>query len=220
MKNERSVDAFKALASRAGMCPATALLEPVAGGEPTEEGQSWRLPKQELLECVCDGASVGGQSFFECLIRAPWESGVFNVLIDTANAFDPASLDTQLAERLLWVRVTSSKQLVRAMDLLLRDDNFALVAADLRGFAAKELHAIQPFAWYRLQRLAHQRAGGCVVFSDSPSVRCADRRMRLSGSRRIGDLDSTREELLASLEGTVRYQNKGKVLSGDEEQVG
>jgi hypothetical protein len=170
------------------------------------------FPKRQMLECVCEGASVGGHSFLELLMRAPWDSGIFTVLVDSANAFDPASWDAELMEHLLWVRVANAKQLVRALDLLLRDDNFALVAADTRGIEARELQSIQPFAWYRLQRLAHQRAGGCVIFTDTPSVRCADRRTLLSENRVLDDLDRTREDLLVRLERSVCSQGRGQVL--------
>jgi len=223
---------FREAADRVGLCPATALLDPAehqqgaaaegdraaaAGRIPQNafdlSGESWRLPKRQLLECVCAGASVGGQSLLECLLRAKWESGVFSAVIDAAHALDPASLGSDLSERLLWVQVKGVQQLVRALDLLLRDDNFALVAADLRGLPAREIHAIQPFSWYRLQRLAHQRAGGCVIFSDLPSVRCADHRVLLSQPRSLDDLDRRRIDLLDDLEGSVRLHNRGQVLA-------
>jgi hypothetical protein len=250
-----TLEAFRAVADRAGMCPAAALLEPSALSssalssdgalEGTAEGAleedevgrtdwgNWEdrvnqedredavgicsgraghLPKRQMVECVCEGASVGGYSFFEGLMRARWESGIFSVLVDAANAFDPGSFDAELTEHLLWVRVANAQQLVRALDLLLRDDNFALVAADTRGMALKELQSIQPFVWYRLQRLAHQRAGGCVIFSETPCVRCADRRTLLSAGRVLGDLDRPRQDLLATLQGAIRYQNRGEVL--------
>jgi len=225
MAVNRSVDAFKALAGRTGMCPAAALLDPVervgaagsvelANGQlESEMGEPWQLPKRQLLECVCAGASVGGQSLLESLLQAPWDSGVFNALIDASNALDPCSLQEGLGERLLWVQVRGAAQLLRSLDLLLRDDNFALVAADVRGVAANELQSIPPFAWYRLQRLAHQRAGGCVIFSDGPSVRCADRRMLLSRPRSLEDLDRTRADLLSELKTSVRMHNRGQVLA-------
>jgi hypothetical protein len=226
---------FRKAADGAGLCPAAALLDPSEsqqimaadrntpntqntqntrniGNTLDASGESWRLPKRQMLECVCAGASVGGQSLLECLLRAKWESGAFSAVIDAAHALDPASLDSGLGERLLWVQVAGAKQLVRALDLLLRDDNFALVAADLRGLPAKELQAIQPFSWYRLQRLAHQRAGGCVIFSDLPSVRCADQRMLLAQPRSLDDLDRRRIDLLSDLEGSVRLHNRGQVL--------
>ena len=198
------------------MCPAAALLAPAEETQPEAEpevGAPWELPKRQLLECVCEGASVGGQSLLECLLRAPWETGVINALVDASCSLDPATLLDGVSERLLWVQVRGSQQLVRALDLLLRDDNFALVAADLRGLPAAQLQAIQPFAWYRLQRLAHQRAGGCVILSDAPSVRCADRRMRLSKHRSLKDLDRCRTDLLSALERTARTYNRGQVLA-------
>lgn len=228
MATKQSADAFKALAGRTGMCPAAALLEPASAADSTEEpaetelevGSPWELPKRQLLECVCEGASVGGQSLLECLLRAPCETGVFNALIDASCSLDPATLLDGIGERLLWVQVRGSQQLVRALDLLLRDDNFALVAADLRGVPVAQLQAIQPFAWYRLQRLAHQRAGACVILSDTPSVRCADRRMRLSECRRLEDLDRCRTDLLSALERSARTYNRGQVLRSEAALAG
>ncbi len=239
MSGKTSVEAFKALADRAGMCPAAALLDPLDPLDPlnaadtpdpqalksgaksvgarslrsggADWGQGWSLPRCQLWECVCAGPSVGGHSLLESWLRAPWETGAYHALVDTAWSLDPETLRDGLAERLLWVPVRGPEQLVKALDLLLRDDNFALVAADLRGLPAGQLRGIQPFVWYRLQRLAHQRAGGAVVFSPVPSVRCADRRIQLLASRRIEDLDQTRESLLEVLEVTVRSYPKGQL---------
>jgi hypothetical protein len=178
---------------------------------PGDPGQAWALPKRQLWECVCAGPSVGGQSLLECFWRAPWRTGAYHALVDTASGLDPETLCDGLGERLLWVPVRGPEQAVRALDLLLRDDNFALVAADLRGLSASQLQTIQPFAWYRLQRLAHQRAGGAVILSAAPSVRCADRRIRLAEPRQLEDLDRSREALLKDFEARVRSYPRGRL---------
>ena len=230
MSGKASVQAFKALADQAGMCPAAALLDPdemavetadAAGrgssgvspsrADPEDGGQVWSLPRRQLWECVCGGPSAGGQSLLESLLRAPWRTGAYNALVDTSLGLDPETLPERLAERLLWVPVRGPEQVIQALDLLLRDDNFALVAADLRGLSMAQLRGIQPFAWYRLQRLAHQRAGGAVVLSEAASVRCADRRILLAEPRRIEDLDRSREALLEGLEATTRSYPKGQL---------
>lgn len=241
MSRKTSVLAFKALADRVGMCPAAALLDPqetaagIAGdgqkvcrlgrsgileesgpferseAEVEDWGRAWSLPRRQLWECVCAGPSVGGQSLLECWLRADWQTGAYHALVDASLGLDPETLADGLAERLLWVPVRGPDQMVKALDLLLRDDNFALVAADLRGLSVAHLRGIQPFVWYRLQRLAHQRAGGAVVFSSMPSVRCADRRIQLATPRRIDDLDRPRESLLDLLEATVRSYPKGQL---------
>jgi hypothetical protein len=169
-----------------------------------------------MLECICGGASVGGQSLLECLLRAPWESGVFNALIDTARSLDPESLCRGLGTRLLWVPVRGAQALIQALDILLRDENFSLVAADLRGLGKRDLAGIQPFVWYRLQRLVHQRQGGCVLLTDRASVRCADRRLQLNQPRRLGDLDERRVDLLAAVEASASFRNRGQVYDGNE----
>lgn len=224
------MEAFKALADRAGMCPAAALLDPeemaeepagaadrgtlgelADGAGPEGWGQAWSLPRRQLWECVCAGPSVGGQSLLECWFRASWSTGAYHALVDTSRGLDPETLQDGLGERLLWVPVRGPEQAVKALDLLLRDDNFALVAADLRGLGAAELGEIQPFVWYRLQRLAHERAGGAVVLSKAASVRCADRRILLDEPRRIGDLDRSRESLLDDLEAATRSYPRGQL---------
>jgi hypothetical protein len=215
-----SRQAFKKLADHAGMYPAAALLDPQESEaadfadrpeRPDPVGQAWSLPKRQLWECVCTGPSAGGQSLLECLLRAPWQSGAYHALIDTASSLDPETLHDGLGERLLWVPVRGAEQAVRALDLLLRDDNFALVAADLRGLSAEADHRIQPFAWYRLQRLAHQRAGGALILSTSPRIRCADRRIFLDQSHSLADLDASRDTLLYQLEATTRSYARGQI---------
>ncbi|MEO0511093.1 MAG: hypothetical protein AAF065_14680 [Verrucomicrobiota bacterium] len=225
MAREDTAGIFKALAGKTGMCPATALLDPVKVAEQpigadyggasllSTEGKSpaWELPQRQMIECVCTGPSVGGQSFLECLINASWPSGVFTALVDAGHGFDPGSLKTGPDNHFFWVQVRSCKQLTKALDIILRDDNFAFVAADLRGLSNAQLQTIQPFVWYRLQRLAHQRAGGCVVFTRKPSVRCADRRIALSRARCLDDLDQSRETLLTDIQNSVHYMNRGQV---------
>jgi len=232
MSKNASAQTFKQLADRAGMCPAAALLDPeetaarsfgeVGKGQSSGQhsGQEWSLPKRQLWECVCRGPSVGGQSLLECLLRAPWRTGAYNALIDTACGLDPETLHDGLSERLLWVPVRGPEQTVKALDLLLRDDNFALVAADLRGLSSGELQRIQPFAWYRLQRLAHQRAGASVILSEAPSVRCADRRILLAEPRRLEDLDRSRAALLEHLEATTRSYPRGQLPRSDAALAG
>jgi hypothetical protein len=154
---------------------------------------------------------VGGQSLLECLLRAPWKTGAYHALVDTASSLDPETLQDGLSEHLLWVPVREPEQLVRALDLLLRDDNFAFVGADLRGLSRAQIQQIQPFAWYRLQRLAHQRAGGALILSDVPQVRCADRRILLEQPRSLGDLDQSRDVLLNQLEATTRSYARGQM---------
>lgn len=229
-----TAQAFKDLASRAGMCPAAALLDPgEAGAVPgadsesdrltaehpmrysdrnplTAAGQAWALPKRQLWECVCAGPAVGGQSLLECLLRSPWQTGAYHALVDTATGLDPETLHDGLRENLLWVPVRGPEQTVRALDLLLRDDNFALVATDLRGLSQTEVSRIPPFVWYRLQRLAHQRAGGAIILSMAPQVRCADRRIFLTQHHRLDDLDESRNTLLSRLEATTRSYSRGQ----------
>lgn len=236
MTAKGTAQAFKDLANRAGMCPAAALLDPqedecpVSGSVTASSphatsgpasprsrastptgGQAWSLPKRQLWECVCAGPSVGGQSLLECLLRAPWQTGAYHALVDTASSLDPETLHDGLGERLLWVPVRGPQQVVRVLDLLLRDDNFAFVAVDLRGLSQAEFGKIQPFAWYRLQRLAHQRAGGALILSETPQVRCADRRILLNQSRSLDDLDQSRDALLDRLETTTRTYARGQV---------
>lgn len=249
MSEKASVTAFRELADRTGMCPAAALIDPpeMRSGHPGDPGDGphapaaaargeqesltaaavsgecghgWTLPRRQLWECVCAGPSVGGQSLLECMLRAPWSTGAYHALVDTASSLDPETLHDGLEDRLLWVPVQGPDQAVKALDLLLRDDNFALVAADLRGLSPSQLRKIPPFAWYRLQRLAHQRAGGALILSGMPSVRCADRRIFLAESRRLEDLDVPREALLQHLEVTTRSYPRGQTPQLDNALAG
>jgi hypothetical protein len=170
-----------------------------------------------MVECICVGASVGGQSVLECFLRAPWEAGVFHALVDGGRSLDPESLAAGLGERLLWVPVEGVDAMVRALDVLFRDENFGFVGADLRGFSPRELQSVRPFVWYRLQRLVHQRRGGCLLLTEQASVRCADRRLVLRQPRQLAQLDREREQLLAGMEAGLQLLGRGQVTMATEE---
>ena len=196
------------------MCPASALLEPEGadrGGVPGGPGGGFEgLPKRQLAECVCLGESVGGQLLLESLLRENQSKGVFAALVDLYQVLDFETLWPGAEQNLLWVRCGSALQGFKCLDLLLRDENFTCVLGDFRGLGPAGLRGIQPSAWYRLQRLAHQREGGCLLWTDAPMIRCADIRLFLERPRGVGDLEASRERLRADLEQGIEVDRAGR----------
>ncbi|MGH8019880.1 MAG: hypothetical protein ACREIA_16695 [Opitutaceae bacterium] len=112
------------------------------------------LPCGALSELVFSAPSSGGQLFLLHLIHAARRSHRFLALVDAADGFDPQTIEPpSLLRQLLWVRCRDAAQAMQATDLIARDSNFALLALDLRGCAARDLRRVPSTTWYRLQRV-------------------------------------------------------------------
>ena len=194
--------AFKALASQAGMCTASAMVggadAEIAGSavQALPDGQSERLGlKHQLVECVCAGQSVGGQLMLEALLRRNRAEGRFAVLVDGCDALDPGTLPEPLLETLLWVRCGGMPRLIQSLDILLRDENFTMVIGDLRSHQKETFGRVPTTQWYRLQRIAHRRSSGCLILTDQASIPAAHTRWELSAAHNAEDWHLPRELL-------------------------
>lgn len=199
-----SAVAFRELAQRAGAVPATALVESSSLGE---ADAAEACPEGRFVECVCRGESVGGHSLLEHLLRQNQAHGSYAALVDAADALDPGTLAPGLEMALLWARCGNARQALKCLDVLLRDDNFSLVTADLRG-AERELRRLPHTMWYRLQRLAHQRTGRFVLFVCEHLTSCADIQLHLAQPLSWAKLDQPREEQQAVLAHELRHQRR------------
>ncbi len=199
------------------MCSASALAESRLAVMP-EEGEVLEARRQ-LLECVCAGESVGGQTYLEGLLRSNLEGGVFAALVDVHPVLDLETLWPGCGRNLLWVRCGGVLQALKCLDLLLRDENFTRVLGDFRGAAARELRRVPSTTWYRLQRLAHQREGGCTLFTDRALVPCADLRCFFEEAREAADFWRTREDLQAEL-GRRMQIDRGGLREGGRSMAG
>ena len=150
-----------------------------------------------VSEWLTPAASSGASLWIDHLLGIASAAGQWLALVDGSDAFDPGSVSHQSwLEDLFWIRCRGAAEVVKAADILLRDEHFGFVVLDVRGLSSRALRAgVRPAAWYRLQRLARVREAVVVVLSRSPVVPGAGARLVLGAGWRLADLDCTREAL-------------------------
>lgn len=169
-----------------------------------EKANACVLPESRLVECVCQGPSVGGQLLVESQLEVFRKEGQYCAVIDVANAMAPCELGDTLCEHVLWVKCRNAAQGLKALDIVLRDDNFAMVVADLRCPGDLVLRGFPLNQWYRLQRLVHQRSMHFLMLSYATLCPAADVRLSLEESYSLAALDEERVQLRERLLNKVR----------------
>jgi len=202
-QSRTKIVSFREVAARAGIVSAAAL----QASQELAWDEDGVIPAARLAQCVCAGESVGGQSLLELLLAKNRAAGGYAALVDAAGAFDLDSLSPGLETQLLWVRCAQATQAMKALDLLLRDDNFTLVLADLRQ-AGGSWRGVSSRQWYRLQRICHHREGRCLVFARESLSPSMDLTLTLDQPHGADVLDAERPEILASLETRLATQRQ------------
>jgi hypothetical protein len=123
------------------------------------------FPPGRLSE-IAGPPSSGRTSVALGLLTGATRRGEIVALVDTAQAFDPASAQAAGAslEQLLWVRPPEPRAAIRCCECLLDAHGFALVVLDLAG-AAPSAPALPPSTWQRLARAAAGTGTALVVLS-------------------------------------------------------
>jgi hypothetical protein len=83
------------------------------------------------------------------------------------------------------VRCRSTPEVIKAADLILRDQNFSLVLLDLKLNPEMQLRKIPTTVWHRWQRLIERTATVCVVFTPRTMVGTTRRRVMLGGQKEL-----------------------------------
>jgi hypothetical protein len=122
------------------------------------------------------------------------------VLVDGTDSFDPGSCEPGSLSRLLWVRCRQTKEALKAIDLLLRDDNFSIIALDLQMNASAQLRSVPATVWYRFQRLLENRAASLIVFTPQALVSAARTRLFLESRFDLRALHRSEEEIVGRLQ--------------------
>ena len=159
-------------------------------------GGLWR---GALSEIVGEGPSSGSQLFLISLLETLRRSSGYAALVDGSDCFDPLTAGEDVLENLLWVRCENTQEALQAVDILVRDKNFAVILLDLRWNSGRELRRIPLTAWYRLQRVAEQSETSLVVFSAEALAASAQLRLKLSGGFCLDSCEAERETLKSGL---------------------
>ncbi|MDB6150694.1 MAG: hypothetical protein JWQ44_2142 [Chthoniobacter sp.] len=173
------------------------------------------LPKGDIAELNCLHGG-GALAVAECIHAA--ERGRYYVaLIDGADGFDPASVETSALTRLLWVRCHSAAEAVKAADLLLRDGNLPLVLLNLRGCA--DAARVPSQAWYRLQRIVEQSGVALLVLTPRPLIPSARIRLILHGHFTIDDVERSCADLVEGVTFEALRGSSARRLVDDAPQL-
>jgi hypothetical protein len=170
-------------------------------GKPFERAS---FPAGAISEVMPAGPVAGLLLLVAGLLGDPEESSPHPelVLVDGADAFDPASFTGHACSKLLWVRCNSALEMVKAADLLIHDGNVPFILLDATGLARRDLASIPASAWLRMKHAAGRTGGRVVVLAPFPMVPCAAHRLTLSAGLSLHDFDSPRQELLQRLHAT------------------
>ena len=153
-------------------------------GIPAIDDATGGLPLGALTEIICAAPSCGSQLLLGQLLAATRATRTRVALVDSADAFDPASWPVDLLAHLVWVRCTAATALA-ATDFLTRDTNLGLVVLDLRHTPDRELHRTPATLWYRLQRAVEPTDLALVVITPRATVPSAQLRFTLATSHAI-----------------------------------
>ncbi len=151
-------------------------LATVSTGVPELDAATGGLPRGAITE-IFGAASSGRTSLLLTVLAAATHRQEACALVDTTDAFDPASAaDAGVRlDQLLWVRCGSSlPRAIQVTDLLLQGGGFGLVALDL-GDAPQELARRIPLtSWFRFRRGIEDTPTALIVIEQQPHAKsCA-----------------------------------------------
>ena len=157
------------------------------------------LRKGALTEVIATGQSSGGALLLHRLIRNAACANQIITLVDARDSLDVAQIDQPALSRLLWIRSRSPEEAMKALDLVLRDQNLPLVLVDLAASDEKQLRKIPATTWYRVQRLVEITSTVCLVFTPHHLVTPAQTQIRLHASFSLDAFHQDSSQLLAAV---------------------
>lgn len=156
------------------------------------------FPAGAISEIIPSATGCGISLWIAGLLDEPETASGFPrfILVDGGDGFDPASHSAAACSQLLWVRCRRIPEVLKAVDLIVRDANVPFVMLDLSGLAATSLRTIPASAWWRLKQLCEKGNCRLIVLAPAPLVPCASLRLTLSGTLSLTDFDLPRKEIL------------------------
>ncbi len=139
------------------------------------------LTRGALTEIIAGGKSSGSALVLQELIRHAARQNEIVTVVDGRDSLDVTQLEPAVLARLLWVRSRSAEEALKAVDLILRDQNLPLVLLDLAANDEWQLRKIPATTWYRFQRLIEITSTVCIVFTPHHLVAPALTQIKLHG---------------------------------------
>ena len=126
----------------------------VPTGIPQVDSLCGGFPRGAITE-ISGPASSGRTTLLHSILSETTRQGEFCALVDTSDAFDPASAAAAGVDlpHLLWVRCAAQKrQALAVTDLLLQNGGWGIVVMDLADIEPRETRHIPLHTWYRFRR--------------------------------------------------------------------
>jgi hypothetical protein len=133
------------------------------------------LPTGRLTELVSSTPGSGGQTIIAELLRHTRAARQRVALIDAANGFVAEDVPPDQLRHLIWVRAHGANEAFAAVDVLVRDGNYAVVIVDLRGLAERALLKTPAAVWHRLRHASEASPSAVLVQTTTalvPAVPC------------------------------------------------
>jgi recombination protein RecA len=133
-------------------------------------------PRGRITEIV-GPVSSGRTTLLHAILAEATRLGEFCAVIDTANAFDPASAQAAGIDlrRLVWIRCNgNAEHAIKAADLLVHSGGFGVIAFDLCEVPSRVTRRIPLSWWYRFRRAIESTPSVFLVLSSEPNAKtCA-----------------------------------------------
>jgi hypothetical protein len=190
--------------------------ECVPSGVSVLDGATGGLPRGCLTE-IFGPASSGRTSLLLSVLAAATHREEVCALIDTEDAFDPASASAAgvRLDRLLWVRsANNAEHALKAADLLIQGGGFGLVVLDLGDTPPAMARRISLTSWFRLRRAVENTPTVLVsVARQSNAKTCASLQLECVREHAIwsGALHSSR--LLRAISARATSTQRSKTCS-------
>jgi hypothetical protein len=165
--------------------------------------------KGALSEIISPHRTSGSAVLLSHLIEQVAATRQFVGLIDADDSFDPAGINCEAANRLLWMRCHNAEEALKAGDLILRDGNLPVVVIDLALSSDAQLRKVAAPTWYRFQRIVEERGVTCLIFTPRAMISPAQTRITLETHFGLNALSRDKAELVNELEFVVSEARHG-----------
>jgi recombination protein RecA len=127
------------------------------------------IPRGALTE-IYGPASSGRTSLLFGLLKRVTANQEFGALIDTSDAFDPASAaeaGVQLS-RLVWIRCGgNAEHALKVADLIVQAGGFGMIVMDLADIAPRTAARISLASWFRLRHAVERTPAALIVLAQA-----------------------------------------------------
>ena len=175
------------------------------------------VPRGALTELVMPSVRGSGMLLLCGLLHALARRGERVAIIDGKDSLHPCGLDQGDLRRVLWVRCTSAREAMPAVDLLVRDGNFPVVLVLLGLNPPSELRRLSSSVWHRLQMLAEKSAAAVMVFTSFPQIGSARLRLSAQTDFPLAKLHVPRPGLTSLL--ALQVERRRRERNGDERRA-